>query len=82
MTKRQSMNPLTVADGGLGLDFKVNGKIACTSNAVYGVDETIGTESGKWTTIKEMTSCTTPVKVLKNDTVVVEANYDFDLHPR
>jgi hypothetical protein len=69
-------------DGGLELDVKVNGQTGCTSKAVYGVDDTIGTESGNWTTIREMTSCTTPIKVLKNDTIVVEANYDFDLHPR
>jgi hypothetical protein len=73
---------LTSVDGGVDLAVRVNGQVPCRSTAVYGVNEVVGTESGNWTTIKEMTYCTTPIKVVKGDAVVVEANYDFDLHPR
>jgi hypothetical protein len=73
---------LTIVDGAVGLNVVINGKNVCTSKAIYAVDEAVKLEGGSWTTIKEMSACLTPIKVNKGDGVIIEADYDFDLHPR
>lgn len=73
-----------VVDGGVNIIAKLNGQEICKSEARYGVDDAIKTPDGEsWVTIRNMTVCDgQPIKFKKGDTIVVEANYDFDLHPR
>jgi hypothetical protein len=75
---------LTRVDGGVSIVAKLNGQVLCTSEATYGIDDTIKKANGEsWATIRQMSVCSkSPVKLKKGDTIAVEANYDFDLHPR
>jgi hypothetical protein len=75
---------LTSVDGGVSIVAKLNGQVLCTSEATYGIDDTIKKANGEsWATIRQMSVCSkSPVKLKKGDTIAVEANYDFDLHPR
>jgi hypothetical protein len=69
-------------DGGVNILAKLNGQEICKSEAKYGVDTNKATDGESWVTIQNMTVCgQQPIKLKKGDTVVVEANYDFDLHP-
>jgi hypothetical protein len=63
----------------------VNGKEGCTSKAIYGTDEALkglGANGADWVTIKDMSVCPNAVKVKKGDSIIVQADYDFDTHPR
>ena len=70
-------------DGGVNIQFKVNGKEACDSRAVYGGQghESVGADGKVWKTIRESTYCPTPFKIKKGDKIEMQANYDLDLHP-
>jgi hypothetical protein len=73
-----------IIDGGVNIIAKLNGREICKSEAMYGIDDAIkNTNDESWVTIRNMTVCDKhPIKLKKGDTIVVEANYDFDLHPR
>lgn len=68
-------------DGGVNMTFFVNGKEACSSQAVYG-----GTDGGlkvgeqKWETITAYTPCDHEIKVTTNDKLTMEAWYDLSKH--
>lgn len=70
-------------DGGVAIDMFVNGKYACSSDAVYGGDGgTTTTQNGKkWETISAMTLCSGPFKVRDGDYVTLNARYDLTKHP-
>lgn len=72
-----------VHDGGVNVDFKVNGKSICNSRAIYGSDgQSMKPEDGKvWETVSQMVECYEPIQVKKGDLVTVDANYDLDTHP-
>ncbi|KAF2395827.1 hypothetical protein EJ06DRAFT_255790 [Trichodelitschia bisporula] len=68
-------------DGGVNMTFSVNGKVACSSQAVYG-----GTDGGavingeKWETITAYTPCGDHVAIKKGDKLTMEAWYDLTAH--
>jgi len=69
-------------DGGVNLIMKLNGKEICNSNAEYGgVESTLKDGDKEWNTINHMTYCEGPVKVVKGDKLLLEANYDLESHP-
>jgi len=72
-----------VHDGGVNIVLKLNDRVICDSQAVYGGDgsETVGADGKKWMTISAMTECNKPIEVKKGDVIVTEAIYDTDLHP-
>jgi hypothetical protein len=85
LTKKITLDQLLISsDGGVNILAKLNGQEICKSEAVYGIDNAIKKDDGEsWVTIRNMTTCNDhPVKFNKGDTVVIEANYDFNLHPR
>jgi len=70
-------------DGGVNIVLKINDQEVCNSKAVYGGEgHTSKTPDGKvWETIRETSSCYTPIKVKKGDKFYMQANYDTELHP-
>jgi hypothetical protein len=70
-------------DGGTNIAMYVNGKEACSSEAIYGGPR--GTRKGEdgkvWETMSGVKACRGPVEVKKGDTVTLKANYDLDKHP-
>jgi Stress up-regulated Nod 19 len=70
-------------DGGVNIQLKINDKIICNSQAMYGTNgQTMQSEDGKsWEALSEMSQCTGPWKVNMGDQVFIEANYDLDKHP-
>lgn len=68
-------------DGGLNMTFYVNGKEACTSNAVYGTSGSATIDGGeKWETIGAYTPCLEPIAIKKGDKLTMEAWYDLRTH--
>jgi hypothetical protein len=67
-------------DGGTSLDILVNNKTACSSRAIYGTR--LNAEGKDWTTLSEMTDCTTPFAVKKGDQIRLVVNYDEVSHPK
>jgi hypothetical protein len=64
------------------MDFFVNGKHACSSQAVYGGETGTTIQDGKkWETISGMTICPGPIKVKNGDYMSMVARYDQTLHP-
>jgi len=75
--------------------MSVNGKQACSSNAVYGStgpkkeDHKHGNmavveepkDNPVWETITKMTKCNELIDVKKGDTGIIQANYDLEKHP-
>jgi hypothetical protein len=69
-------------DRGVNIDFKLNGKTICDSQAIYGGEKgTLKTEEGIWQTVSATVECHDPVKVSKNDTITISAHYDLEKHP-
>jgi hypothetical protein len=70
-------------DGGSNIDLKVNDKLACDSQAIYGGKGHVGrTSDGKtWQTIGDMKTCPDGVLVKKGDKISMSANYDLEAHP-
>ena len=67
-------------DGGTHLQITINGKVVCTSYAIYGTKGT--TEDGKeWTSLSLMTNCEKLIPVKKGDKMKLIAHYDEGLHP-
>jgi hypothetical protein len=68
-------------DGGVNVTFSVNGKIACTSQAIYGGEAgTADIDGQKWETITAYEPCLKPVEVKKGDKVKMVAWYDLTKH--
>ena|ERR1700744_4582124 len=67
-------------DGGTTLDVLVNNKMVCSSRAVYGTKLKI--DGKEWTTLSEMTDCTTPFEVKRGDQLRLVVNYDEISHPK
>jgi len=68
-------------DGGVNIQYYVNDKAACTSEAVYGGGKnevTVGTE--KWETIRSYTPCDKPVEIKAGDKLRFTALYDLTKH--
>jgi hypothetical protein len=70
-------------DGGNDIVLKLNGKEVCVSKAEYGGTghEGFNAKGEKWTTIRGMTTCDEPIKVIKGDKISVIANFDMEEHP-
>jgi hypothetical protein len=70
-------------DGGSNIEVKVNDKLACDSQAIYGGKGHVGTtHDGKtWQTIGDMKTCPEGVVVRKGDKISMSANYDLEAHP-
>ncbi|KAF2668934.1 hypothetical protein BT63DRAFT_478836 [Microthyrium microscopicum] len=69
-------------DGGVNIDFKVNGKTICDSRAIYGGEKgSLKTEDGVWETVSATVECHEPVKVSKGDVITLSAHYDLEKHP-
>jgi hypothetical protein len=74
---------LTSVDGGVSILAKLNGQEICKSEAMYGTNAVKNLDGESWLTIQSMSVCgQEPIKLKKGDTVSIEANYDFELHPR
>ena len=68
-------------DGGVNVTFSVNGKVACSSAAVYGGETgTTAINGEKWETITAYEPCLKPVAVQKGDKVKMSAWYDLTKH--
>jgi hypothetical protein len=68
-------------DGGIESRLKVNGKLACTSKAIYGGEKGTTTVAGKeWATIQGYEFCDGPIDVKKGDQIVLESTYDLIKH--
>ena len=65
------------------MDLHINGKYACSSNAVYGGGTgTTKTPDGKiWETISGMSLCPGPIKIKDGDYMSMIARYDLTQHP-
>jgi hypothetical protein len=60
----------------------VNGKEACSSNAVYGgTGATLIVDGKEWQTITQMTECAGPIQIKQGDKIQVVAAYDTITHP-
>jgi hypothetical protein len=69
-------------DGGTAVKLSVNGKLFCTSEAIYGGEGGKLNVNGKaWETISRMTECFQPIPVKKGDKIKIEASYDTKAHP-
>lgn len=70
-------------DGGSNIDLKVNDKLACDSQAVYGGKGHVGknADGTTWETIGDMKTCPEGVVVRKGDRISMSANYDLVAHP-
>jgi hypothetical protein len=70
-------------DGGDNMELFINGKTACVSKAVYGIDGQILTDQNGNTasSIVGMKPCVTPIQLKKGDRLSVTANYDRSVHP-
>jgi hypothetical protein len=69
-------------DGGVNVDFKLNGKSICNSKAIYGgADQTTIIDGKAWATISRMESCSSPIKVVKGDVIDISANFDLEKYP-
>jgi Stress up-regulated Nod 19 len=69
-------------DGGTAVNLYHNGKLYCTSNAIYGGGSGSLSVDGKSVdTIAKLTECNEPLKVKVGDTLKVEAFYDTTKHP-
>ena len=66
------------------MDFYINDKLACSSEAIYGgeggtnIDPTTGK---KWETISGMTICPDPFKIKDGDYMTIASRYDATIHP-
>jgi hypothetical protein len=68
-------------DGGVNVTFSVNGKVACSSAAIYGGETgTTAIDGQKWETITAYEPCLKPVGVKKGDRVKMSAWYDLTKH--
>jgi hypothetical protein len=70
-------------DGGVNMDFKLNGKTICDSRAVYGGKSGTlkGADGSVWETVSSTGECHDPIKASKGDVVTLQANYDLETHP-
>jgi hypothetical protein len=69
-------------DGGSAVKVKVNGKVICSSDAIYGgTGATLIVDGKEWQTITKMTECAGPFPIQKGDKVQVIAAYDTIAHP-
>jgi len=60
----------------------INGKEACSSDAIYGGAGSALTVDGKeWQTIKKMTECPGPISVKAGDKIQIVAGWDTLHHP-
>jgi hypothetical protein len=63
------------------MDLFINGKYACSSNAIYGDEKHLGVQNGeKWETISGMTLCPGPFKIKDGDYMTLNARYDRTKH--
>jgi hypothetical protein len=65
------------------MDLHINGKYACSSNAMYGGDSGTALQPNgkKWETISGMTLCPGPIKIKDGDYMSMVARYDLSAHP-
>ncbi|KAF2435217.1 hypothetical protein EJ08DRAFT_656841 [Tothia fuscella] len=69
-------------DGGVNIDFKINGKTICDSKAIYGGEKgTFKSGDEVWETVSGTSECHEPFKVQKGDSVTISAHYDLVKHP-
>jgi Stress up-regulated Nod 19 len=69
-------------DGGVAVDFSINGEYVCSSNALYGGEGfTTHVDGQKWETIAGMTLCPGPIKIKDGDYMVINSRYDQTVHP-
>ncbi|KAF2675179.1 hypothetical protein BT63DRAFT_462626 [Microthyrium microscopicum] len=69
-------------DGGTSVNMLLNGKVVCTSKAIYGSTANgAGVDGKEWQTITKMEECEAPIPVKKGDTVKITATYDMKQHP-
>jgi hypothetical protein len=62
------------------MDFLLNDKKVCTSEAIYNTK--LNVNGKEWTTISEMTDCTTKFRVKKGDQVKLRVHFDELAHPK
>jgi hypothetical protein len=67
-------------DGGVNATFFINGKVSCTSTAVYGTSGSTSINGEKWETISAYTPCPDDIPIKKGDSVSMEAWYDLTKH--
>ncbi|KAF2670726.1 hypothetical protein BT63DRAFT_199949 [Microthyrium microscopicum] len=67
-------------DGALDMKIMVNGKAACSSDAIYGGDGGTTVDGQKWQTITGYSPCLGGIQVHKNDNISMIANYDLTKH--
>lgn len=67
-------------DGAVNLKLLVNGKVMCSSEAVYGQDGGTTVNGQKWETIISYTPCLDPINVRIGDKVKVVSDYDLTKH--
>jgi len=67
-------------DGGLNLKMLVNGKVACTSDPIYGQDGASTVNGEKWETITSYSPCRDPIKLTRGDKVMMTSDYDLRQH--
>lgn len=73
---------LIFVDGGTGINMYLNGKLYCTSKAIYGGPSgTLNANGQTWISIATMTECNDPIAVKKGDRIKIEATYDTKEHP-
>jgi hypothetical protein len=58
--------------------MNVNGKVVCESTAKYGE---ASAKAENWEAVNSMSECEEKVPVKKGDTLTLESNYDFEMHP-
>src|ERR1700761_4511030 len=69
-------------DGGVAVKFVVNDKEICSSDAVYGGnDSTLKVDGKDWSTLARMTECPGPFHLNKGDQVKVVTTYDTVKYP-
>jgi hypothetical protein len=69
-------------DGGTNIQLKLNDKVVCDSQAIYGGPGAETVVDGKvWKTISGQTECNQPIPVKKGDNIIAHAVYDTEKYP-
>jgi hypothetical protein len=68
-------------DGGVSIGMKVNGKLQCTSNAIYDGPRWTAKDGKVWTSISKMSDCENPIPVKKGDSIFFDVKFDEVAHP-
>jgi hypothetical protein len=66
-------------DGALNMKVHVNGKVACSAEAIYGQEGGMSMSGQEWETISHYTACE-PIELHPEDEVKISSDFDLRQH--